>query len=139
MKYRVDDIGFSRLDAAVALALGAQLCSLPDLWQALCRDVGHLTKLPAKACSENDPFYGPSHEYDEKFEPSYRMDHGWPIIDEYGISLVRIGDVWHAGQVVEAGGSGVSFIGPMASDEKPLIAAMRAFVKSKLGDEVELP
>lgn len=55
---------------------------------------------------------------------------GGPIIERKGIQLARVGDVWEAW--VDA--DGVFCQGPT-----PLIAAMRCYVTSELGDEVEIP
>ena len=52
---------------------------------------------------------------------------GGPIIEREGVQLARVGDVWEAW--VDA--DGVFCQGPT-----PLIAAMRCYVASKLGDEV---
>lgn len=55
---------------------------------------------------------------------------GGPIIERKGIQLARVGNVWEAW--VDA--DGVFCQGPT-----PLIAAMRCYVTSELGDEVEIP
>lgn len=64
---------------------------------------------------------------------------GGPIIDREGISVVKIGDEWDA----EIGGyeRHASFGSWEHAGHGPtaLIAAMRAYVASKLGEEVELP
>lgn len=66
-----------------------------------------------------------------RFEPSTNWSDGGPIIDREGIS-------WHCGNKASwhayAYGSAENFAGPT-----PLIAAMRCFVASKLGEEVEVP
>jgi len=64
------------------------------------------------------------------FEPISNWAQGGPIIEREGIQIVRVGDVWEAW--VDA--DGVFCQGPT-----PLIAAMRCYVASKLGDEVEVP
>jgi hypothetical protein len=76
--------------------------------------------------------------------PSTDWSQGGPIIEREGIGLIqyREGEVdpedvgtWCASYVPDAFGlEGISFHGPT-----PLIAAMRCFVASKLGDEVEVP
>lgn len=65
------------------------------------------------------------------FNPSTNWSQGGPIIDREGIS-------WHCGNKSSwhayAYGSAENFTGPT-----PLIAAMRCFVTSCLGDEVDIP
>lgn len=60
--------------------------------------------------------------------PSTDWSHGGPIIDRERINVLFLddADVWTAGYGVEMAG-----LGPT-----PLIAAMRAFVASKFGEEV---
>ena len=62
-----------------------------------------------------------------------KWEHGGPIIEEEGISLDRVSDsLWVATRLE----------GMSVSEEDgptPLIAAMRCYVASKLGDEVEIP
>jgi hypothetical protein len=68
-------------------------------------------------------------EHGQDFEPSTDWAQGGPIIEREGIALYLYGDAeWnaHAGRKES--------IGPT-----PLIAAMRCYVASKLGDEVEIP
>jgi hypothetical protein len=53
-----------------------------------------------------------------------------PIIEREGIQLARVGDGWEASVYAD----GVFCQGPT-----PLVAAMRCYVASKLGAEVEIP
>ena len=66
-----------------------------------------------------------------KYTPSTDWSQGGPIIEREGIS-------WHCGNKSSwhayGYGSAENFNGPT-----PLIAAMRCYVSSKLGDEVEIP
>jgi hypothetical protein len=63
------------------------------------------------------------------YRPSVAWQQGGPIIEREGIALYLYGDAeWNA----HAGGK--ESIGPT-----PLIAAMRCYVASKLGDEVNVP
>ena len=70
------------------------------------------------------------------FEPSTNWSHGGPIIERENIDVTRK-EQWEAwldnhdpeGVVDASFGSGPT----------PLIAAMRCFVASRLGDEVEIP
>ena len=70
-------------------------------------------------------------EYGPGFKPSTDWSHGGPIIEREGIDLKRITDaLWDAHM------RNVNFY---EDGSTPLIAAMRCYVASKLGDEVELP
>ena len=60
---------------------------------------------------------------------------GGPIIEREGISVDRIGGAWTADIADSVGG----YIEHTESGTTPLIAAMRCYVVSKLGDEVEIP
>ena len=73
-------------------------------------------------------------EVSYKFQPTTNWSHGGPIIEREGMSLARRGDYdfspWGA------------VLKDFEFDEEgttPLIAAMRCYVASKLGDEVEIP
>lgn len=64
-----------------------------------------------------------------EYKPSSNWAQGGPIIEREGIALYLYGDgEWNA----HTGGR--EFNGPT-----PLIAAMRCYVASKLGDEVDVP
>jgi hypothetical protein len=67
------------------------------------------------------------------WEPSTDWSQGGPIIEREGIALWP--DDEEGGWFASAnGGQGEDYKGPT-----PLIAAMRCYVASKLGDEVEIP
>jgi len=73
-------------------------------------------------------------ESDEVYEPSTDWSQGGPIIEREGISVAYIDDniadgAWFSSTV----GGDENAEGPT-----PLIAAMRCYVASKLGDEVEI-
>jgi hypothetical protein len=74
------------------------------------------------------------------FAPSRLWDHGGPIIEREEITLARVpagprGREWMAcANYSEAGSEG-----SRSFDSMPLVAAMRAYVRAKLGDEVDLP
>ena len=67
----------------------------------------------------------------EDFKPSEDWAQGGPIIEREGISLDEMYDTpeWYASMENTKG-----YRGPT-----PLVAAMRCFVASKLGEEVEVP
>jgi hypothetical protein len=67
--------------------------------------------------------------------PKYTTDwvQGGPIIEREGINIIQSGS-WLAEMDADHSGAVISAEGPT-----PLIAAMRCYVASKLGDEVEIP
>jgi Protein of unknown function (DUF2591) len=65
------------------------------------------------------------------FSPSLQWFQGGPIIERERIDVFAVGLAWRA---VCMEGKAMAADGPT-----PLIAAMRAYVASKLGEEVELP
>ena len=71
--------------------------------------------------------------YTVAFCPSTDWAHGGPIIERGGIGIGKSGYGWIAALDAPDGkefnGAGIT----------PLIAAMRCYVASKLGDEVEIP
>ena len=72
---------------------------------------------------------------DWKYNPSGDWMQGGPIIEREGISVDRAGLAWTADLSDSVGG----YIEHTESGPTPLIAAMRCYVASKLGDEVEIP
>lgn len=75
-----------------------------------------------------DVFYFPA------WQPSTDWAQGGPIIQREGINIRALsGETWEA-ETWDAGGGQYLLDGPT-----PLIAAMRCYVASKLGDEVEIP
>lgn len=76
-----------------------------------------------------------------KFAPSIDWSQGGPIIEREGISVRRVKDMtWRAdysSMVLKPDGSAYAYLAN--SGPRPLIAAMRCYVASKLGDEVDVP
>ena len=71
--------------------------------------------------------------------PSTNWAQGGPIIEREVISLVFLGDHWVASTPNPEAKLGDGRDPLEAYGPTPLIAAMRCYVSSKLGDEVELP
>jgi len=69
-----------------------------------------------------------------RYSPSSNWAQGGPIIEREWLYLEARNDAreWRAGVFSRRPG-------PLYADPTPLIAAMRCYVASKLGDEVELP
>ena len=76
----------------------------------------------------------PFHRDGSDYEPSRKWAHGGPIIEREMIAISRGGsyaeNFWRASR----GFSDDRIYGPT-----PLIAAMRCYVASKLGDNIEIP
>lgn len=68
------------------------------------------------------------------YSPSTKWEQGGPIIERAGIELKR-------GAVMPFVWAAFAFMNPRAhsAGPSPLVAAMRCFVISKLGDEIEVP
>lgn len=69
-------------------------------------------------------------------KPSTAWEHAGPIIERERMALNYLDDKWHAGSPATSkfNGEGSDATGPTL-----LIASMRAYVISKLGETVELP
>ena len=78
-----------------------------------------------------------------RYRPSTKWSQGGPIIEREKIALDYYPDGGHPdggmwlGVVTREVGEGIEQIG--GEGKTPLIAAMRCFVASKLGNEVEIP
>lgn len=89
----------------------------------------------------------------QRFHPSGSWSDGGPIIERESIAVFSVSkrpfegewaaDIHHQqqkGEIDDMGGTGYSFYADSLSrGPTPLVAAMRCFVASKLGDEVEIP
>jgi hypothetical protein len=144
MKYKTAELEGALLDAAVAKAEGVAI-TMPD-------NRGN----PCVMAYQVDSASGPSDDLDgDRYTPSDRWDHAGPIIQRERIGIeywVMLGErYWGAGLKDEKGHE-LPDLDPakhaemangwcpvMATGPTPLIAAMRCYVTSKLGDEVELP
>lgn len=67
-----------------------------------------------------------------EYDPSTSWQHGGPIIEEEKLDVFCSGTVWDAS-------TGDRHPNVVKSGTTPLIAAMRCYVASKLGDDIELP
>ena len=73
--------------------------------------------------------------YGFSFRPSSAWSQGGPIIEREGISVDRMELAWNADISDSVGG----YIEHTESGPTPLIAAMRCYVASKLGADVDVP
>lgn len=113
---------------------GAQL----DYWVAKAEGKTDPEIFYDQCLIERHDGYGPDFPY----SPSTDWAQGGPIIDREGISVIKFGGTWgalHPGLKCN-GGHGDYYIDisdeHSISGENGLIAAMRAYVASKFGDEV---
>lgn len=135
MKQKTQELTGPTLDYFVAKALGLR-CAL---------EVHPMTVKKAIACWVWPEGRRPLPDYKAgPFDPSTNWAKGGPIIEREGIAVWRCGGGWAANMpgdneypgdshYIDASNlyeGGVPAVGP-------LIAAMRAFVAAKLGDEVE--
>ena len=133
MKHRTADLAGALLDAAVAKAEGLRF------------DMNRFAPDAAWTCYITVGFTDDHGAFVRRvFAPSTAWEHGGPIIERERISTFTLpnSDEWGAIQI----GHGHSFdtdwldgCDRLAQGPTPLIAAMRAYVMSKLGAKVELP
>ncbi|MBN3729325.1 phage protein NinX family protein [Burkholderia sp. Tr-20390] len=72
-----------------------------------------------------------------KYTPSVAWAQGGPIVDRERISVVEVENRWWAGyKPATESMFGFGFDGPNQFGETYLVAAMRAFVASKYGEEI---
>ena len=95
-------------------------------------------------CEFNEPHYEPDdwlvyvteRDSDDDgwiFKPSTNWSQGGPIIERERISTQTTEDYWYADLTTESGAF-IQLVGDTA-----LVAAMRCYVASKLGNEVDVP
>ena len=111
---RTSELSGAALDWAVAMAEG---------WQHItAQDNGGEYPWLAKHGKYQDP---------KHYRPTSNWMQGGPIIEREGVSIDQMYDtkLWCASMENTAGHTGTT----------PLIAAMRCYVASKLGDDVEIP
>lgn len=141
MKYKTIELTGALLDAAAAKALGMETG---------IRNAS--TGVPIfKTYQTGGLDCGPSEsDCGDDFEPSRLWGHGGPIIERERISVEFYGTHWGA-MPKDAAGCEVPDLDAekhkqmssgwcpvMATGASPLVAAMRAFVLARMGDEVDL-
>lgn len=104
-----------------------------DLLQFIC--MADDTEHAREQCEDAYPNCTVDHvEYICRFEPSTNWSQGGPIIEKNALAVTAGGKRPIAWQAWIPNGHGHRQPGPT-----PLIAAMRCYVASKLGEEVEVP
>lgn len=119
MKIKTSELSGAQLDYAVAKCEGIEL--IGRRYNRLLVD-GHM--------SQGQEMMAP-------YKPSTDWAQGGPVIEQEGISLyLDTNNLWQA-NIFD--GNPAVFFGSGVEGSTPLIAAMRCYVASKLGDEIELP
>jgi hypothetical protein len=84
------------------------------------------------------PLFGKGYKYPSlsswKFDPSTNWAQGGPIIERERIDIRYTGQTWDAARQLNEYDEPDEWFG-----STPLIAAMRCYVASRLGDEVDIP
>jgi hypothetical protein len=124
MKHKVAELEGALLDAAVALAEG-RLGGEVRMW-------GDVPFIEGGGV-------GQSGSNVTAWSPSINWLQGGPIIERELICLDWGGDAWHAFFDVKGRWPEMDIRNNEQKGSTPLIAAMRAYVASKLGEEVDLP
>lgn len=145
MKHKTADLADDLLDTAVALADGRLLTGDEPRWPK-----GDYRRLREEYGGKHVVrWYGESGELggweplDNQGSPSTDWLVGGPIIERERITVAPFDGKW-AAMLIGNPGRGSAYIDAYIEEwdavgPTPLIAAMRAFVAAKLGDEVELP
>ena len=124
MKIKTTELTDAALDGAVAKCLTGG-----EIFQ--CGRVAHQVVLHSVSGTTAPYFMKDSGVIRCAFEPSTNWSQGGPIIERENIALYPHGDGTYEAEV---------FLNPKrGAGPTPLIAAMRCYVASKLGDEVEIP
>lgn len=128
MKIKTADLIGPTLDFAVANREGEDVVA----WYTTDREAYFVVLAYAFVDKERMTTYP---DPEETYYPSFHWAHGGPIIQRENIDIMHVRQadlsvVWCATR--DSGET--EFVGPT-----PLIAAMRCYVASKLGDEVEIP
>ena len=91
-----------------------------------------------KAIKKDGGYFLPSKNYKD-ISHSTNWAHGGPVIEQEVINLGR--HTWDDSGVIRWGASKAGLFqgAPFSVGPTPLIAAMRCYVASKLGEEVEVP
>lgn len=124
MKHKTAELTGALLDAAVAKAEG-----FPSFWID-----------PGDESREAACVLGPARAEDSRFDwsPSSAWEQAGPIIEREQISMIIDSGFTEAFVNLNTNHGELAERDASASGPTPLIAAMRAFVAHKLGDEVEL-
>jgi len=141
MKFKVRGLEGAMLDAAVAKALGfGERLMAVDGAVCVTTLIDHERWISNKHGDGMLRLPMPPKESHTRFSPSTDWGHGGPIIEREQISIrpVFFEDYVECGFNVEYWEATCSRDGTFSCGNTPLVAAMRAYVASKFGEEVEL-
>ncbi len=124
MKHKVAELEGALLDAAVAKAEGVGF-HLED------QQFGNG---PKRVCVAH---WGMAEDR-RRYAPSTHWHSGGPILQRERITLLGHDDEWNAATKILMSNGCIERSGVFTSGGTPLIAAMRAYVASKFGEEVDL-
>lgn len=129
LRWRVEEVTITRVGIDETVGATAPSISFTDDRGVMCRgsaSMFYLTREAAQADADQENLGGL-----EGFTPSTDWSQGGPIIERERITLIACDNDFEA----------QSRTTPLACEEgpTPLIAAMRCFVASRLGDEVDVP
>lgn len=131
MKYKVSELEGALLDAAVAKTHGWRFEISPSI---VSGDICFAT-VPDLEHGDGNGLVG--------FHPSISWEHGGPIIEQHWMMITpgdkrHKGAEWHGRMTSASPNYAGSGPGNEAWGSTPLIAAMRAYVASKFGEEIDL-
>ena len=129
MKIKTSELEGAALDWAVANAVGV---TRPEIG-----DDGSLQKRPRIFCTAGGGMG--TMPYKMEYRPSTDWSVGGPLIEQNKISICCYESVIEAGFDIKGGLQQEVFLDYSHEGPTPLIAACRAIVAAKLGDEVEVP
>lgn len=137
MHHRVAELEGGRLDVAVAKALGLKVAghpSEPGWWMVFNADRGGWDTIMESDTDTVDPTV---------WSPSTKWEHGGPLIERERIAVfvadkLDFTSEWCGVQHVYPAGDGERLRYIEHRGPTPLIAAMRAYVASKFGAEVDV-
>lgn len=148
MKHKVSELEGALLDAAVAMAEGRDWSISKEFWPSGRNAMGYVLKVAVCLVNgKNTNPIGMEGYGTTVFAPSRNWDQGGPIIERERICLIHQAHQKEDVYWTAAVGPGADFAAFYQYGEDchqyegatALIAAMRAYVSSKLGEEVDLP
>ncbi|WP_425952945.1 phage protein NinX family protein [Ralstonia pseudosolanacearum] len=134
---KVQDLSGKALDWAVAKALGCELVSSHDWFRRIVKETWSEEKIAGQLAKMNNEQVI-VHRLNGNYEPIPAFSRSWavggPLLDRWRISIN-----YDASGRWSQGWRAFSVTTPTMLGETGLIAAMRSYVASKLGEVIEVP
>lgn len=131
---KTNELTGAALDWAVAMAEGDKVfrprLGRPTNWSREAYDRGEDDRWVVRVQSPTEARF-----VDWVYNPSVSWWQGGPIIERFGVGVYQYRGAWAAHCPLPNGGLHAC----MENQPTPLIAAMRCYVASKLGEEVDIP